>query len=540
MVSRFRNIRRPGLYTVLFFVLLTLIGLCTVRGYGATYDELTETQIMQSSIKEYALQLNPGGDGFFAKLNVARASESNDREYGNSAYYLLAPFLPRLVPDTGAFSLMWSVLTWLWFMLGCAALYGFLRILGLSRPAACAGVLLLYLMPRFFAEGHYNNKDMVMLSLVLITLYFGARLMIRPGFASGLLFALSAAIATNTRIIGAFVFGLTGLMVLVSVSVNRRWDRRVVCVACAAVAGYLCFYWLLTPAMWSDPLEQLRVTLHSASSFSRWNNTIIFRGAEFPDPNGATPLPFYYLPYLMLTTIPLYTTLLAIIGFLAMLIRALKNKRSRLGETTTLLLITAALTALVPLFYAAVMRPMVYNGWRHFYFTYAGPVILAGYGMGALLRLVRKKKALRIAAIALLAGCLLFTGAGMILNHPYQFAYYNVLIPRNRGDYMELDYWNVGFAGAFRQLYDLKKDTGEALRIGCYFNDIAVGTFKLPDSIASRLVITTERDAPYLCYNATYAHIYRVKEPPEGYHVLFTVQSYGNTIITMYERDAAA
>ena len=58
-------------------------------------------------------------------------------------------------------------------MLGVAAVYGFCREAKLSRPVSCGGMLLLYLCPRFFAEGHYNSKDMVLLTLFLCTLWLG-------------------------------------------------------------------------------------------------------------------------------------------------------------------------------------------------------------------------------------------------------------------------------------------------------------------------------------------------------------------------------
>ena len=531
---------RPKLFVALFLLLLALAGLCAVRDYGMPFDELTEMQIFQSNLKEYALQWNPDNPGFYAALSVARASESNDREYGSSAYYLLAPFLPRLAGDIAAFSLAWSVLTWVWFMLGCAALYGILRSAGLSRLPACAGMLLLYLMPRFFAEGHYNNKDMVLLSFVLITLYFGVRLMRKPGVLRALVFALSAAIATNTRVVGLAVFGLTGLMVAAGVTVRRQWSRKMAWIACAAVLGYLAFYVLLTPAMWSRPLEQLGYTLRSASSFSRWNGTILFRGALFPDPGGSTPLPFYYLPYMMLTTIPLYTSALALLGLFTLCGRWIQQKGAWLSEPSNLLLLTAALLLVLPVACAVLFRPTVYNGWRHCYFVYAGLVILAGYGIHALAQWTRASKAARAAVAVLLCACLLFTGAGIAYNHPYEFAFYNALVPRDRENYLELDYWNVGFAGAFRQLYGLKQDTGEPLVVGCYFNDISIGAYKLPPDIRSRLTLTADRDAPYLCYNATYACLYRVQEPPEGYHTLFTARSYGRTLLTMYARDAGS
>ena len=48
------------------------------------------------------------------------------------------------------------------------------------------------------------------------------------------------------------------------------------------------------------------------------------------------------------------------------------------------------------------------------------------------------------------------------------------------------------------------------------------------------LTTTVEADAPYLYYIENYVQVYDVK-PPEGYLVLFEVESYGRLIGTMYE-----
>lgn len=117
---------------------------------------------------------------------------------------------------------LWHAYTWLWFMLGVWAIYGFCRETGLSRPVSCAGALLLYLCPRFFAEGHYNNKDMVLLSLVLCTLWLGVRLLASPGFLRGLLFSLAGAMAANTKIAGAFAWGVMGLCAVVMLTARAR------------------------------------------------------------------------------------------------------------------------------------------------------------------------------------------------------------------------------------------------------------------------------------------------------------------------------
>ena len=58
----------------------------------------------------------------------------------------------------------------------------------------------------------------------------------------------------------------------------------------------------------------------------------------------------------------------------------------------------------------------------------------------------------------------------------------------------------------------------------------------LSAQMRERITLTTDSNAPYLFYNATYADIYGVA-PPEGYHALFSLASYGNTLCTVYQKD---
>ena len=71
--------------------------------------------------------------------------------------------------------------------------------------------------------------------------------------------------------------------------------------------------------------------------------------------------------------------------------------------------------------------------------------------------------------MGLTAGFLALSAVGIALNHPYECAYYNVLIPRDATETMEMDTWNVCPTGAYRQL--LSQTEGH-VTLGCYFNDL--------------------------------------------------------------------
>ncbi|MDD3214491.1 MAG: glycosyltransferase family 39 protein [Eubacteriales bacterium] len=524
------------LLVAMFFVLLTLIGLFTATDYGLPCDEPAEQVILRENLKEYAFHFlgeNSNAVRYYDALGIQRISESIERDHGQAAYYPAAPLLQ--MDDASAMTTLWHAYTWLWFMVGVFALYRLARAMGLSRTVACATALLLYLSPRFFAEGHYNNKDVVLLSLVLCTLASGARFLRKPTFPRALVFALAGALATNTKIIGVLPWGLMGLATLFSLLARHELTRRRLAAGLTAIGAFLVFYAALTPALWADPLGYFPYVLSNASSFSRWTGVVLFDGTYY-NPTRGLPLPRTYLPKMIAYTMPIAFLALAVIGQIrAAVLWFRKDERRPLMVVLTLLW-------LLPLAYVVWARPLLYNGWRHFYFLYAPIAALGGLGMDALRSLVRKNRALKTSFTAAIAAVFLWQGAGIAMNHPYQFAYYNLLAKNVQTSY-ELDYWDVSTVNAMRRLCaGAERNQSLPLMLGSrddmsWFG-VEHGYAVLAEAEQAELTITSDADAPYLFYNTTYAGIYGV-EPPQGYHALFSLHSYGNVLCTVYERETA-
>lgn len=528
-----------------FFLALALIGLFAGAEYGLPCDEPAEQVILQENLHEYAIRL--GGEDssaarWYASRGIGRISRSIEKDHGQCAYYPFAALMPRLLDTPHLLTRVWQAYTWLWFMLGVAAVYGFCRETGLSRPISCMGMLLIYLCPRFFAEGHYNNKDMVLLTLVLCTLWLGVRFLKNPSFVRGALFSLAGAMATNTKIVGAFAWGVMGLCAIVLVTASKRWNRRMGLVAAATIALYVLFYALLTPALWGDPIGYIGYLLKNASGFSRWTGVVVFRGMVFD--HAVNPLPRYYLPWMMAVTLPLYVLPLFAAGQLSALRRVARQKAAFLRDPASLALAAASLCWFIPLLFAMLTRPLVYNGWRHFYFVYAGVVVLAAHGIKTCMDIGRRFGGEygmhRLFALGL---CLFFvwTAGDIYRNHPYEYGYYNRLGHNTAETDMEMDYWDVSTKNAMEKLLTVQRDENLPLVLGArddmsWFGVTHAYEVLTPEN-REKLTIAEDRDAPYLLVNTTYARIYGVA-PPEGYHELFTLRSYDLALCTVYEKEA--
>lgn len=517
-----------------FFALLMLLGLWTVNDYTGSYDELAEQAILASNLKEYALALKKAGlaSDYWLKKDVVPISQSIEKDHGICGFYLYGLMLPAIEHNETARSVLWSVFNWMWFMAGVWSLYGIARHLGLSRWTACASALLLYLSPRFFADGHLNNKDVVLLCLMLVTLWQGARFLEKNTLVRGVLFSLAGAMAMNTKIVAVIAWGVVMAALVLKTTLEKRWNGKAIWTVFGTACAFMLAYLILTPAMWQDPVGFFPYLFGNAAAFSRWEGRLFFRGASFQIPEN--PLPVYYLAYMMLTTLPVYVLPLCGIGQIAALRNAIRHPKQFFTGVPGLLLACATGCWVASMGAFVILRPLVYNGWRHFYFTYAGIAVLAGYGIHVLCRLCAKQKWLKRFGAALLCCCFAATAAGMAVNHPRQASYYNPLA----GDAaMETDYWNTAGTYALEKLLECEeRDPDLPLEVGCWFFDIQNARFKMTDEQKAVLTTTVEADAPYLYYIENYVQVYDVK-PPEGYHVLFETESYGRLIGTMYERD---
>lgn len=539
--------KHPRALTALVFVVLFLIGLLTAPDYGMYFDQQSEAIILRENLKEYAFQLL-GQDSeairYYDGISLPRITETPEIDHGLAPYYPLSPFMTMMDDDQAGLFRLWNGLSWCWFMAGVLALYGLCRKLGMGRVAALAGAMLLYLSPRFFAEGHYNNKDMVLLSLALLVMYTGVCLWEKPTLPRGLIFALFGALCANTKIIGVCIFGVMGLGAVILLTARRRWTKQSILAAIGTVLGFAAFYTLLTPAMWSDPAGYFTYLIQNATGFTRWDNFILFRGSLFQ--HSTNPLPFYYLPYMMLVTLPVYVTALCFAGQLTALWYGWKHRKELLSNQTAMLLLCATLIWLAPLGYAILSNPVVYNGWRHFYFVFAGLAVLGAWGLECLIRFLRKhgKRWQQITAAVLACACLVISAAGIAINHPYQYAYYNALghwlcpVPLEEG--MELDYWCVsvvdGLEAAVEQLEPDRRLTYAArdplTQLALTYYDVA-----LPESLEGKLRLKdpSSNYNDLIIINPMY-HLMYGTYMPSWHELLLEIESYGNTILQVYRK----
>lgn len=517
----------------LFFLALLLLGLLTAGDYGSAWDDLGEMGILRMALREYD-ELLPWDTRLgqtLLEMGVERLSESVERDHGVCLYYPLFWAVGDASLSIQSLTFIWRCYTWLLFTLGLAALYAVARRMGLSRGFACLGVMIVVLSPRFFAEGHYNNKDIPLMSITLVLLWQSARLMEKPTYARALGFALAAGLCTGTRIIGGAYCLLFGGMVVCGLCAARRMNRSVIGVAACTVGLSLAFYVLLTPSLLADPPGFITYLIKNAVGFSRWHGNVLWFGQVIPC--SQTKPPRAYLPVMILLSTPLWASALLIASVPLAFTRLRRAGRRLPRESQSLLLLIVQAAWILPLAALVVLHALVYNGWRHVYFLYGPMALCMAYALQSLWRPARARGRGRIVALCT-ALCLTSSAVGIAVNHPYQYAYWNALVPvRERAELFEMDWWNLSGADALKELLSRTEGPVVVMASDSYSRSGLVMSANLLDSGRITVADTWEGRPDYLFSNLSYAAMAGF-EPEEGMEPVVTVSAYGAPITVIY------
>lgn len=528
---------------IVFLTIIFVIGLAAIFPYGAHIDQTSEQHILYSNLKVYAHCLGDS-NAFYQNLNAAGIidiTQSIEKDHGMAVYYPMAWifFLNKTSPFIG--NLLWHGYIYLLFFCGCTALFYLLSAIFNNHIVPIFTTLLFFFTPRMFAEGHYNNKDIILLSLVLCIAYFGWRVHQNKSWGNVVAFAFAGSLAANLKIIGAFIWGMAGLYIFLSLLAKRQFRKDMLLKMVGCITLWFGFYTLITPACWTGLFGFWQYLLESAQNF-RWNDYVLFAGKMYN--KNITGFPNMYLPVMILLTVPVGILLLAGLGAITM-VPTLVKSRSKNAEGTWYLL-TMTLSCLILLGYAVWSGTPVYNGWRHFYFVYMAVLLLTAQGI-SWLQDKFKKRNLQKWLSAFLSVYVLILAVGIAMSYPHEYAYYNIFAGKNVVERYELDYWDMSFKEAYEKILpepDAKEFPAERIKIGTISNPAYMGLTAQFNAIRGKQQMWVEicydyKEAQYLIINPTYALMYGASDyeyVQESYILQDSITSYGNVICEIYSK----
>ena len=450
MTKRLVGFMKTNSAVILFFAVFLLYGLLTVRDYGISTDELIERE---SSLITYRYMVPSVADVVTETVNFPELTpllEYKDRYYG-MAVQIPAVVVEHLFGfhlDIRKVFLMRHVYNFLMFFAATIFFYRLCRKLDYGKWMSLLGVSILILTPRILAHAYYNIKDMMFLSVFVITLYFGFLCIETFSWKRLVPFAFFGALCTNIRVVGAMVVAVCLVTAFVKSLFGEEWKRSF-CYCLATAALCFGFYYMMTPIIWHDTWRQILNLMDTFSNYVVWYTRTYFMGEYIL----STELPWYYLFVNIGITTPVFYLAMFVCGGAALTVRTGKGLTAgRKPEGTDWYYIGLAVNLIVPFVYVLISRPVLYNGWRHFYFVYPMMVLVMLYGIGVLGRLLwnlqgksaqSQKHPLAVAYGVAVAASVLSVGIWICRNHPHEYAFFNRIALPYVTEYFQKDYWNV-------------------------------------------------------------------------------------------------
>ena len=308
--------------------------------------------------------------------------------------------------------------------------------------------IFLVLSPALFNHGMNNLKDTPFALAYIMCIYYIVKISGKgPEFKKQdmLGLAVGLVLAIGNRIGGVMLFGYIAFIFLVKMVVengykkifNKRYLKFYLLIIGVLILSYGLSL-LLWPYALQDPIKN---PITALKVFSNYSVGIfqLFEGKY----TLSTFLPRYYLiKYIFITT-----PVIILVGFLLFLLLYLKQ----LLFLRNYIWIFLLFSVVFPLVFIAYQKSNVYGGWRHVIFIYPVMVVLSCTGFSTLYNYFKKK----IPASVYYSGLVLFLFHPIrhyMVNHPYQYIYFNEIIGGVKGAYgnYEMDYYfNSGKKAAF-------------------------------------------------------------------------------------------
>jgi len=420
--------------------------------------------------------------------------------------------------------LMRHAFTFINYFIGTVFFYLILRRRFGDSFVPVVGVLFLILYPRFFGESFYNIKDILFFSWCIIASYFTLRwLEDERKHAFIIPAAITLAVATNTRILGISILmlacGFAFLQGIITKGALRHNIKKCIHLILLTFASYV----VITPFTWENPIKNTIDTFFHFLWFQPWWGTHFYMGEMI-----TREVPWHYIPVWMGVTVPLLYIVMFFVGFAAIIYVGIKHTKWHLYDLFFFAMFTCTLLGYI------LLRISMYEGWRHAYSIFLPFLYIAVYGLYRSYKFYsRSGKITKISFVGVVSGYLLYLLVWIVVYHPYQYVYFNLVGRRVAQQNFALDYWYVSNADLAR--YALNH-TDEP------FVTIAAGSFNhhfvyiLTDEEQARFAFTCRDTADFYIRGSRLSYEWQRYYQGPDFRELATIEVDGMRIAALYQR----
>ena len=425
---------------LLIFAVYAAIGLFLYDDYGCGPDEGMERQTSLVNFK-YAIhklnipisEHNESWLGYLPELH-----EYRDRYYGTALHFPLV-----LIENFFDFSLepiqfygMRHFYTFINYFAGVVCFYLLLSERFGSKKYGLAGILMMIIMPRFFGESFYNNKDVIFTAWYSICAYTMDRWFRRKNLVSTALLGFVLAITCNTRFNGIIFIAVFILLFIMEMLSTKRIIFMHVRYALMVLIFFGLFFYIMTPNFWEQPIQTLVETLaFNMRHPNHGSEGNLFKGVLVDAARTLTFIPVWI--WLTVPTVYLILSLFGTAGYLIRSVRTMRKKKIEDLYRTDLLMFMTGFAAML---FIIITHVTIYNGWRHCYFVYPCIVYFAVF----FIKMAAEYRSRIISGICavLLGVSFVLNGYWIFKNHPYEYVYFSLPFRGQAGNYSG-DYWGI-------------------------------------------------------------------------------------------------
>ena len=299
------------------------------------------------------------------------------------------------------------------------------------------GTALYIFSPRIYGDSFHNNKDIILLSFVVFSIFFAFKTFEKKKIKNVLLFSLFAAIATSTRVMGLFL-PMSLIIFLYLEKLNNKSISNTKYIL-LAIFSYFLFLFIHWPYLWESPILSF-IEFISKSKDIIFSYYILFNGNYIL----TNSLPDSFIFTWIGISSPILNLVLFLFGFYFigkrlfsrfLLVDQTRNYKCDFwrssGEMKDYYIFFNFVSILSILVFLNV--PLV-SGWRHLYFLNFFMIYIAVYSL-KIIAIAFKKYIYRLFL------CLLILLAPsiykIIIFHPYQSLYLNeILNSKNKNNFL--------------------------------------------------------------------------------------------------------
>lgn len=442
-------VKNKKLITILVFFVIFIIGSLNFKHYGIHWDSEVQRKIgfiNGNYILKLFLSENKYDDIFqnltspkFSKKTITNNSfdfkDYFENVYG-AGFELPSAAIETFfkIKDFQDVFLLRHYMNFLFFFISLIFFFKFINYKFKSHIFGIIAIFFIVLNPRIFVESFYNSKDIIFMSSIIFSNYFGYKLIKKFKTKNLILFALMTGFAASIRIIGVVNIPLFIFLLILN---NKKIETlNIILISCLSLG----FFYIMYPYLWENPLLNL---INSIKFFSEHSRSLdVFYFGEFINSQN---LPWHYLPVWIFITIPEAIIIFFILGVFLILKNFFIKKK--INEEFLFFIFQI----FIPIFIPIILGSTLYDGWRQFYFIYPAIIIVSLYFLESL-----KNKKFLIANILIVMN-LVFVCFWSIKNHPYQYLYFNNFVNKPL-KFFEKDFWGLSNKQLLDYVSTLEKD----------------------------------------------------------------------------------